>query len=102
MISLLMRAPGRKSFHCGQPLQGNYLEAIHESYTDPILGPTLRCSLYRGCTHCGAKVGTICRSGPHWKLTCAVCGSYLKFVGKYHLVQKLGEFERRRAADHSP
>jgi hypothetical protein len=85
-----------------QLTQDDWLEAIIESYTDPNLGVTLRCSLYRACTNCGAKVGTTCRSGPHWKLTCAVCGSYLKFVGKYHIAQKQKEFERRGAADRAP
>jgi hypothetical protein len=85
-----------------QLTQDDWVEAIVENYTDPILGPTLRCTLYRGCTHCGANVGTICRWGPHWKLMCAVCGKYLKFIGKSHVAQRLEEFERRRASDLSP
>jgi hypothetical protein len=91
-----------RSSRCELLPQDDYLEAIIESYIDAILGGTLHFSLRRGCTHCGAKVGTICRSGPHWKLSCALCGSYLKFVGKYHVAQKLEEFERRCAADRSP
>src|SRR5262245_46532142 len=91
VIKLVVRASERKSFHYRLPLLqvsgGDYLEAVHESYTDPNFGVTLRCALHRACTHCGAKVGIIHRSGPHWKLNCAVCGFYIKFIGKYHVAQ---------------
>lgn len=37
------------------------------------------------CTDCGSRDGDLVESGPHWKLSCATCGRYQRFVSKTEL-----------------
>jgi hypothetical protein len=37
------------------------------------------------CIRCGSLDGELTEAGPHWKLTCASCGYYQRFVSKAEL-----------------
>src|SRR5262245_31427937 len=37
------------------------------------------------CDRCGSEDGLLVEAGPHWKLTCADCGAYQRFVSKAEL-----------------
>jgi hypothetical protein len=71
---------------------------IIDSYIDRNNGQVLRVPLGQACRSCGARIGAIFRRGPHWRLECGACGTYIKFLTKAHVSLKLGEFERRRGA----
>ena len=48
--------------------------------------------LYNNC-ECGSDTGIITKSGDHKKLSCALCGKYIKFVGKSEIYKIVNNVE---------
>jgi len=48
--------------------------------------------LHNNC-ECGSDTGIITKSGDHKKLSCALCGKYIKFVGKSEVYKIVNNVE---------